>query len=168
MVFRQHFINVDSAEVDTDYNASSLNIEAGKEFVFGENEDQFKWFLKPSVEGTYIAISGTKVGNLKVQDSTTEMISLSVLGGPRWDFESGGKFQAYGKIGYTVDNSDDVDVVVNGIKTNQRVYANTLETGIGLNYRGVDESTNMYLEASYITGTDYSEISGNIGLRYAF
>ena len=165
-VFRQHFINMETSDVKTDYTASSLNLEIGKEFVFGS--DKLKWFMKPSLEGTYISISGTDIGSFKVQDSTSSMASLSVLAGPRWDFASGRKFQAYGKVGYTLDNSDDVDVIVNGVNTKQTVATNTTEMGIGFDYRGIDNATNIYLEASYITGTDYSEISGNLGLRYAF
>lgn len=165
-VFRQHFINMETSAVKTDYTASSLNLEIGKEFVFGS--DKLKWFMKPSLEGTYISISGTDIGSFKVQDSTSSMASLSVLAGPRWDSASGRKFQAYGKVGYTLDNSDDVDVVVNGVNTKQTVATNTTEMGIGFDYRGIDNATNIYLEASYITGTDYSEISGNLGLRYAF
>lgn len=167
-VFRQHFINMETSDIKTDYTASSLNLEIGKEFVFGSDTDKLKWFMKPSLEGTYISISGTDIGSFKVQDSTSSMASLSVLAGPRWDFASGRKFQAYGKVGYTLDNSDDVDVVVNGVNTKQTIATNTTEMGIGFDYRGIDNATNIYLEAAYITGTDYSEISGNLGLRYAF
>jgi len=165
-VFRQHFINMKPSDVKTDYTASSLSLEIGKEFVFGC--DELKWFTKPSLEGTYISISGTDIGSFKVQDSTSSMASLSVLAGPRWDFASGGKFQAYGKIGYTLDNSDKIDVVVNGVSTKQTVATNTTEFGIGFDYRGIEKATNIYLEASYITGTNYSELSGNLGLRYVF
>lgn len=165
-VFRQHFINMETSDVKTDYTASSFNLEIGKEFVFGSNK--LKWFMKPSLEGTYISISGTDIGSFKVQNSTSSMASLSVLAGPRWDFASGRKFQAYGKVGYTLDNSDDVDVIVNGINTKQTVATNTTESGVGFDYRGIDNTTNIYLEASYITGTDYSEISGNLGFRYSF
>ena len=168
-VFRQHFIDIENAGIKSDdYSASSLNIEVGKEFIFGDNTDELNWFAKPSLEGTYIAVSGTNVGDYKVDRSTAQTLSLSVLAGPRWHFETGKKFQLYGKVGYILDNSDDVDVVVNGISTKQTTYTNTLETGIGFDFRGADNSTNIYLEASYITGTDYSEISGNLGLRYTF
>lgn len=167
-VFRQHFIDIENAGIKSDYTASSFNVEAGKEFVFGLDTDEFKWFLKPSVDGTYIAISGTDVGVFKVQDSTSTMASLSVLTGPRWNFNSGRKFQIYGKIGYTLDNSDDVNVVVDGIDTKQTVATDTAEFGFGVDYKGIDNSADIYLETSYITGTDYSEISGNIGIRYSF
>ena len=168
VVFRQHFINMETSDVKTDYTASSFNLEIGKEFVFGADTDKLKWFMKPSLEGTYISISGTDIGSFKVQDSTSSMASLSVLAGPRWDFASGRKFQAYSKVGYTLDNSDDVDVIVNGVNTKQTVATNTTELGVGFDYSGIDNTTNIYLEASYITGTDYSEISGNIGFRYEF
>lgn len=173
-VFRQHFINIEDSGQKTDYTASSANIEIGKEFVFGnnaddaDNTDELNWFIKPSLEATYIKITGADIGDYKVQDSTTQMLSLSVLAGPRWIFENGRKFQLYGKLGYTLDNSDDIDVIVNGVSTQQTMYANTLETGLGLDFRGADNSTNIYIQASYITGSDYSEISGNLGLRYAF
>ena len=167
-VFRQHFIDIEDASIKSDYSASSLNVEVGKEFIFGDNTDELNWFAKPSLEGTYIAVSGTNVGGYKVDRSTAQTLSLSVLAGPRWHFETGKKFQLYGKVGYILDNSDDVDVVVNGISTKQTTYTNTLETGIGFDFRGADNSTNIYLEASYITGTDYSEMSGNLGLRYSF
>ena len=189
LVFRQHFItmenetdsaggvgtpyainhtaNVDNQSGKTDYTASSLNLEIGKEFIVNPKDD-VKWFVKPSVEGTYIAISGTDIGDYKIKDSVTKMASLSLLLGPRWNFASGDKFQIYGKAAYTLDKSDDVDVVVNNINTKQVVAVNTTEFGGGLNYRGNDNALNLYLEASYITGTDYSEISGNLGLRYAF
>lgn len=168
LVFRQHFINLEEPGIKTDYTASSLNIGTGKEFVFGEDTNELKWFVKPSVTGTYIAISGTDIGAFKVQDVSSIMASLSVSAGPRWDFASGRKIQAYGKVGYTLDSSDDVDIVVDGIGTKQAVATNTTELGIGFDYRGVDNSADIYLETSYITGTDYSEISGNIGIRYSF
>ena len=168
LVFRQHFINMETSDVKSDYTASSLNLEIGKEFVFGSDTDELKWFMKPSIEGTYISISGTDIGMYKVQDSTSSMVSLSVLAGPRWDFTSGRKFQVYGKLGYNLDNSDDVDVVVKGVNTKHKVTTNTTELGVGFDYRNIDNSTNVYLEVSYITGTDYSEISGILGLRYAF
>ena len=168
LVFRQHFINLEEPGIKTDYTASSLNIGTGKEFVFGEDTNELKWFVKPSVTGTYIAISGTDIGAFKVQDISSIMASLSVSAGPRWDFASGRKIQAYGKVGYTLDSSDDVDIVVDGIGTKQAVATNTTELGIGFDYRGVDNSADIYLETSYITGTDYSEMSGNIGIRYSF
>jgi len=34
-------------------------MEIGKEFVFGPDKDELKWFMKPSIEGTdYSEISG--------------------------------------------------------------------------------------------------------------
>ena len=165
-IFRQHFIDIEEMGIKSDYTASSFNIEAGKEFVFGNNTDELKWFIKPSLEGTYISISGTDIGSFKVKDSSVQTLSLSALAGPRWNFESGKKFQAYGKIGYSLDNSDDVDVVINDVNTKQTVATNTIELGIGFDFR--DNATNIYMEASYITSTDYSETSGNFGVRYTF
>ncbi len=168
LVFRQHFINLEETGIKTDYTASSLNIGTGKEFVFGEDTNELKLFVKPSVTGTYIAISGTDIGAFKVQDISSIMASLSVSAGPRWNFASGRRFQAYGKVGYTMDNSNDVDIIVDGIDTKQAVATNTTELGIGFDYRGINNSADIYLETSYITGTDYSEMSGNIGIRYSF
>ena len=189
LVFRQHFItienetdsvagvgapysinhvpNVDNQNGKTDYTASSVNLELGKEFVVNSGK-KTKWFIKPSVEGAYVAISGTDIGDYKVKDSTIKMASVSLLIGPRWDYASGDKFQMYGKVAYTLDESDDIDVVINNIDIKQSVAVDTLEVGGGLNYRGNSNALNLYLEASYISGTDYSEISGNAGLRYAF
>ncbi len=189
LVFRQHFItienetdsvagvgapysinhvpNVDNQNGKTDYTASSVNLELGKEFVVNSGK-KTKWFIKPSVEGAYVAISGTDIGDYKVKDSTIKTASVSLLIGPRWDYASGDKFQMYGKVAYTLDESDDIDVVINNIDIKQSVAVDTLEVGGGLNYRGNSNALNLYLEASYITGTDYSEISGNAGLRYAF
>lgn len=162
-----HFININNQNTKVDYTASSFNLELGKEFIINSNESM-KWFIKPSVEGTYIAISGIDIGDYKVKDFATKMASLSLLIGPRWNYASGGKFQIYGKATYTLDKSDDVDVVINNITTKQSVAVNTTEIGGGLNYRENNNALNLYLEASYITGTDYSEISCNFGLRYNF
>ena len=168
LVFRQHFINIENAGIESDYTASSFNLEIGKEFIFDDNADEIKWFVKPSLEGTYIIISGTNMGDYKIKDSTTQTLSLSVLGGPRWNFEDSRKFQIYGKIGYNIDNSDAPDVIVDGIQATQDIATNTMETGIGIDFCGTDKSTNIYFEASYIFGSDYSETSGNLGLRYTF
>lgn len=162
-----HFININNQNTKVDYTASSFNLELGKEFIINSNESM-KWFIKPSVEGTYIAISGIDIGDYKVKDFATKMASLSLLIGPRWNYASGGKFQIYGKATYTLDKSDDVDVVINNITTKQSVAVNTTEIGGGLNYSENNNALNLYLEASYITGTDYSEISCNFGLRYNF
>ena len=74
----------------------------------------------------------------------------------------------YGKVGYLLDAAADVDVMVSGVSTKQDVATNTLEIGGGFNYSGIGDSTNIYLEALYITGSEYSEVSGNFGFRYAF
>ena len=168
LVFRQHFIDIDNVGIKSDYHASSINVELGKEFVFGDDTDILQWFMKPSIEGNYIKVHGTRVGDYNVQNSVSNMLSLSVLVGPRWNFTDGKKFQFYGKIGYTFDNSDDVEVIVDGVGVKQEMFNNTFETGIGVNYRVADGSTNIYFEMSSINGADYSEISGNLGLRYEF
>lgn len=168
LALRQHFIELELSNDKTDYTATSLNMEIGKEFIIGDNVDELQWFVKPSVEAAYIVISGADVGSFSVQDSISQTLSLSLIAGPRWGFESGRKIQVYGKVGYIMDYSKDPDVIVNGIKSYQKITSNTPEFGLGLDYRGIDNSVNVYLETSYITGTDYSEISGNIGLRYTF
>ncbi|MCR5194384.1 MAG: hypothetical protein K6B71_02565 [Alphaproteobacteria bacterium] len=168
LVFRQHFIGIDAQSTETDYTATSLNMEIGKEFVFGTDEGKMKWFAKPSLEGTFIYTPKTKIGEFNIDSSTVKNASLTLLAGPRWGFQSETKFQAYGKVAYNLDASDNVSVIINNVNTKRSVFADTFEMGMGLDYRGTDNSTNVYFEASYITGTDYSEISGNLGLRYAF
>ena len=168
LVFRQHFIDMDSLSEKNNYTASTLDIEVGKDFVFGGDTDKLNWFIKPSIGGTFIAIQDAKIDSFEINGSTSAMGAMSVMTGPRWNLENGGKSQIYGKVGYLLDAADDVDVMVSGVSTKQDVATNTLEIGGGFNYSGIGDSTNIYLEALYITGSEYSEVSGNFGFRYAF
>ena len=168
LVFRQHFIDMDSLSEKNNYTASTLDIEVGKDFVFGGDTDKLNWFIKPSIGGTFIAIQDAKIDSFEIKGSTSAMGAMSVMTGPRWKLENGGKSQIYGKVGYLLDAAADVDVMVSGVSTKQDVATNTLEIGGGFNYSGIGDSTNIYLEALYITGSEYSEVSGNFGFRYAF
>ena len=168
LVFRQHFIDMDSLSEKNNYTASTLDIEVGKDFVFGGDTDKLNWFIKPSISGTFIAIQDAKIDSFEIKGSTSAMGAMSVMTGSRWKLENGGKSQIYGKVGYLLDAADDVDVMVSGVSTKQDVATNTLEIGGGFNYSGIGDSTNIYLEALYITGSEYSEVSGNFGFRYAF
>ena len=168
LVFRQHFIDMDSLSEKNNYTASTLDIEVGKDFVFGGDTDKLNWFIKPSIGGTFIAIQDAKIDSFEIKGSTSAMGAMSVMTGPRWKLENGGKSQIYGKVGYLLDAAADVDVMVSGVSTKQDVATNTLEIGGGVNYSGIGDSTNIYLEALYITGSEYSEVSGNFGFRYAF
>lgn len=157
---------------DTDHTALSLNLDFGREMVFGAGK-KLSWFLTPHaqlngayVSGSDIAISAGQNG--KIEDSFNAQVQFSVMGGPRWNLASGAKLQFYAKAGYIADLSDDTSIGFAGMTLSDKFATGGIEFGGGLNWRGSSKRWSAYLDASARSGDNYNELGGIIGARYGF
>ncbi|MCQ2599601.1 MAG: hypothetical protein MJ187_04505 [Alphaproteobacteria bacterium] len=165
VAFREHFVNLDTADK---YTASTLNLEIGKQNIFKTDNSKLSYFVKPSIETSFVYLSGISTDNyIDIDKNMGVQLNANVIGGPRWKLNDG-RIQAYGKLGYTLDMTQDTTVTINKEQFKQNLGINTYELGYGINYRTGKNTTNVYFENTYSIGTDFSELSLNIGLRYIF
>ncbi len=165
LAFREHVVDLDGTD---GYNAMTLNMELGKQFVFDMGNNKVSMFMTPSVELTAIKMSDVDVnGVMTIRGDTDVMLGASVIGGPRWKMQNG-QLQTYAKFGYTNDASKKSVLSINNEEYKLDDAHNALEYGIGMDWRTVNDTTNVYFELTYSTDSDYNEIGGTLGIRYVF
>ncbi|MDR1071778.1 MAG: autotransporter outer membrane beta-barrel domain-containing protein [Rickettsiales bacterium] len=179
---RQHFISQDvtayaagsssAIAFDTSHAATSLNLDVGREFVFGAGR-RLSWFATPHVQfnGAYIAGYDFTMSNGQKGEadaSFNAQASVGVLAGPRWNMAGGAKLQLYAKAGYIADFSDDTKLNFDGMDIEDQFHAGSYEFGGGLNYRGSGKRLSAYLDVLERVGDDYQELAGTLGVRYEF
>jgi len=179
---RQHFISQDATmhamgisgttTFDTTHTATSVNIDIGKQFVFGMGTKE-SWFLTPHVQfnAAYILGSDFTMSNGmtgQIEDMMNANVGIMMMGGPRWKMKDGADVQVYAKGGYIADFSDNPSTSVMGMNLQREFGRGNIEVGGGLNYRSRDKRISTHIDIQQRFGDGFRELSGIVGLRYGF
>lgn len=158
---------------DSKHIAASLNLDFGREFSFGNDDLGLGWFLKPHVEWRMVYIDGadftTSLGYDGAIDAMNSMnAAAEVMFGPRWRFDDESKLQVYGKVGYVNEFSNDIKVTIGPFDMNESLSGGQVRLGLGLDYTEPTGKTAAYVDTEYRMGSDFTELSGQLGLRIYF
>ncbi|WP_434778154.1 autotransporter outer membrane beta-barrel domain-containing protein [Neisseria sp. Ec49-e6-T10] len=163
---------------DTQYNrihgtgksdGYSASIEVGKRFYWDKNS-KAGFYIEPQAQlsfthqqGSSIADNGLNI-DLGSYDSTLGRVSAQ-LG---YEVENTrNPMNVYFKTGYVHEMSGDVEYRLNGSKEEHSFGGGWWQNGIGVNTQ-INKHHNVYLDASYATGSKFDQVQVNAGYRYSW